>query len=339
MKLLTENMKLFNHLFIAMVMLVCAVSSYAQKRKNQVAVQHLESRYMKLNSDVMQVYKELDSIFQLRYLANESPTDCAYWINYSFSSRDEFEKYKPWLESIMSRLQNVDRYSLTFGVVDSVDVYGRTLSAQLVTPNTVQKDQLTFFISNKRVGFFYRAMVGTEEIRDTGSPDDPNGQPRQDIADAMDLLLNEYINRKNVRADSVSYNERNVYYQYVSFVANGNGGASGVRYVVPNCTESDYAKFKNAIRSYAVVNPVRTSCNDMYWQYDASAIAIVRPDKKPPLIVAAELKGSDLYLVRAEGYDGMSFLPRAWAEEDPVWRMKDVYKLLARKPLDPPVVK
>lgn len=332
-------MKLYYHLFITMMMLICAVPSYAQKRRNQVIVQHLESKYIKLNRDVMQVYKELDSIFQLRYLANESPTDCAYWVNYSFVSRAEFEKYKPWLESIMSRLQSVDRYSFTLGVVDSVDVYGRTLSMQLVTPNTMQKDHVTFFLSDKRVGFFYKATVGKDDFRDMGSPDDPNGQPRQDIADAMDRLLNEYINRKNVSADSVHYNEKEVYYQYVSFVANGNGRASGVRYVVPNCTESDYAKFKNAIRSYAVVNPVRTACNDMYWQYDASAIAIVRPDKKQPLIVAAELKGTDLYLVRAEGYDGMSFLPRAWAEGDPVWRMKDVYKLLARKPLDPPVVK
>lgn len=331
-------MKQLNCFLLVVLMTACAVSSYAQKKGAEMPEQHLESQYLKLNRDVMQAYHELDSVFPLRYLANESPTHCAYWVNYTFASKDEFEKYKPWVESILARLQTLDVYSRTVGVADSAGVYKRVLSAQLVTPNAVQKDKLIMSLSNTKVGFYYISAVDEEGFYSTGSLDDPNGQPRQDIADAMDRLLKSYVNRKNVRKDSVRYDD-NENYRYASFVAKRKGITSGVRYVVPGCDESDYAKFRNAIRSYSMVAPVRTACNDMYWQYDASAIAIARPGNRQPIMVAAELKGSNLYLLRVEGHDGMSFLPRAWAEEDAAWKWKDLYEVLGRKPLDPPAVK
>lgn len=333
------NMKLINRFFVTMMTLVCVISSFAQKRGEDVPVQHLESRYMKLNSEVMQVYKELDSIFPLRYLANESPAKCSYWVNYNFVSRGEFEKYKPWVESLIARLGKVDGYRRTCSVTDSADVYKHVLSVNVVTPNNIQKDYFAVSLSNEWVSFYYDACIEGEDYGSTGSLDDLGAQPRKDIADAMDRLLNKYVNRKGVRKDSVYYDDHNKSYQYVSFKAEGQGKSSGARYVVPGCDESDYAKFRNAIRSYSVVCPVRTACNDMYWQYDVSAIAIARPGNQQPLMVAAALKGNNLYLMRAEGCDGKSFLPRAWTEDDAVWKMKDVYKLDARKPLEPPMVK
>ena len=297
----------------------------------------LNTTYMQLNPKLMRVYHLLDSVFPYRYLANESPADCGYWVNYRFASAEEYNTYKPWLESLFSKLQTVQAYTTKIQLTDSANTNIKAIEMSCTTPNAIQKDHCTFYISNSRVGFYYNAHIDGEEFRYRSNADDPNGQPRQDIADSMDALLDKYIKRKNVRVEDVAYDDSKHGYGFVSFISNGKSVASGYRYIVPNCTWADYQKFKDAIRSYSLVNPVRTSCNDVYWQYDASAICIMRPNGQAPLMIAAELKGTDLYLVRVEG-EKNCILPRAWAEDDQKWETKEIYKLKARKPLAPPAV-
>ncbi len=294
--------------------------------------------YMQLNPIVMDVYCKLDSIFPLRYLANESPADCGYWVNYTFSSAKEFELYRPWLESLLKRLDKVETYTRKTLITDSLGHYERAMQLNLVTPNHMQKDYCYLYVKNKKVSFFYQAKIEGEDYVYRYDPSDPNGQPRQDIADKMDDLLGKYIHRKNVKEEAVSYDPRKCNYRYFSFLNNYNNKVSqGFRYIVPNCTQEDYKIFQNAIRSYSRTSPVRTSCNDMYWQYDESAICIIRPNKQKPLMVAAALRGTDLYLLRIEG-DDSCFLPRAWADENPVWIFRDIYETMGCKPLMPPAI-
>lgn len=305
------------------------------KESNQT---RLQTTYMQLNPKAMRIYSLLDSIFPYRYLANESPAECGYWVNYRFSSPAEFQVYRPWLESLYNELQSIDAYTTKTLHTDSAGIFIKALETIPTTPNTTQKDYCSFYISNSRMGFYYGAHIDGESFRYRANDDDPNGLPRQDIADSMDALINKYIKRKNVRAEEVSYDEEKENYNFVSFISSGQGSASGFRYIVPNCTWADYQKFKDAIRSYSLINPVRTSFNDVYWQYEASAICIMRPEGQSPLIIAAELKGTDLYLVRVEG--GTHFiLPRAWAEDNLIWETKEIYKLKARKALAPPINK
>ncbi len=311
---------------------IISLSTFAQSNAKSWA-----TRYMQLNPIVMDVYNELDSIFPLRYLANESPADCAYWVNYTFSSPKEFELYRPWLETLLKRLEKTETYTRKILVTDSLNRYERAVQLSLVTPNHVQKDYCYLYVKKNKVSFFYQARIDGESYVYNNGPSDPNGQPRQDIADNMDALLNQYINRKNVRKEAVDYDPHKCNYRYLSFLSNNNRSSHGFRYIVPNCTSSDYRKFRDAIRSYSRKNPVRTSCNDMYWRYDESAICIFRPNNPNPLMIAAALKGTDLYLLRIEG-ENTCFLPRAWAEENPVWIFKDIYESQGCKPLLPPVV-
>lgn len=303
----------------------------------QSNTQSWNTPYMQLNPAVMGIYNELDSIFPLRYLANESPADCAYWVNYTFSSSKEFELYRSWLESLLKRMDKVEAYTRKIVVTDSVNNYLRGTQLNLVTPNHVQKDYCYLYVNNNKVSFFYQAKIDGEDYMYRNNSNDPSAQPRQDIADKMDSLLGMYIHRKNVKVKPVDYDPNKCNYRYLSFLSSYNKPSHGSRYVVPNCTLSDYKRFRDAIRSYSRMSPVRTSCNDMYWQYDESAICTMRPNNQKPLMVAAALKGTDLYLLRIEGEE-TCFLPRAWAEEDPIWLFKDIYEPLGCKPLAPPSI-
>lgn len=325
-------MKTINRLLWTWVLTIVCLSTFARSEQ-----QVYKTSYMQLNQDIMEIYHELDSIFPLRYLANESPADCGYWVNYNFTSRKEFELYRPWLESLLKRMEGVDAYSRTTQTKDSVNNYLRATELSPTTPNNIQKDRSYLYITQDKVSFYYRAKIEGQDFHYNIKEDDANGQPRQDIADKMDALLNQYIKDKNVTTQPVKYDAARCNYKFVSFSSKYET-AQGYRYIVPNCKPSDYQKFRNAIRSYSRTAPVRTSCNDVYWQYDESAICIFRPNTPNPLIIAAALKGTDLYLIRLEGYKSC-FLPRAWAEDNPMWNFKDYYKLTGSKPLAPPAIK
>lgn len=291
---------------------------------------------MQLNPVLMGIYHELDSVFPLHYLANESPAHCAYWINFNFSSREQFERYRPWVESLIKRLDKVEAYTRNINRTDSMEKYFNGVELVMKTPNSVQKDNCLFYISQSRMSFYYNACVEGEGFRFANNPDDPNGQPRQDIADHMDRLLGAYIHRKGVEKDSVYY-PQDKDYRYVTFNSTNGEPSHGYRYIVPGCTAQDFRVFSNAIHAYSRTAPVRASFNDNYWQYEAAAICIIRPNDQKPLMVAAALKGTRLYLLRIEG-EHTCFLPRAWAEEDLKWEIKKRHKLTERQPLLPPVV-
>lgn len=295
-----------------------------------------KTTYMQLNPVVMGIYHELDSVFPLHYLSNESPAHCAFWINFNFSSRSQFDRYRPWVESLIKRLDKVEAYTRNINRTDSMDKYFNGVELVMKTPNSVQKDNCLFYISQSRMSFYYNACVEGEGFRFANNPDDPNGQPRQDIADHMDRLLGAYIHRKGVEKDSVYY-PQDKDYRYVTFNSTNGEPSHGYRYIVPGCTAQDFRAFSDAIHAYSRTAPVRTSFNDNYWQYEAAAICIIRPNGKNPLMVAAALKGTRLYLLRIEG-EHTCFLPRAWAEEDLKWEIKGRYKLTERQPLLPPAV-
>lgn len=295
-----------------------------------------KTTYMQLNPVLMDIYHELDSVFPLHYLANESPAHCAYWVTFNFSSREQFERYRPWVESLIKRLDKVEAYTRNINLTDSMSKYFNGVELVLKTPNSVQKDNCLFYISQSRMSFFYNACVEGEGFRFANNPDDPNGQPRQDIADHMDRLLRRYIYRKGVTKDSVCY-PQDKDYRYVTFNSTNGEPSHGYRYIVPDCTEEDFRVFSDAIHAYSRTAPVRTSFNDNYWQYEAAAICVIRPNGQNPLMVAAALKGTRLYLLRIEG-EHTCFLPRAWAEEDLKWEIKKRHKLTERQPLPPPAV-
>lgn len=210
------------------------------------------------------------------------------------------------------------------------------IQGNATTPATEQKD--TYYLTDRGVAFFYNARIKGRDFKYQPGVNDPNSLPRQDIADEMDALLNRYTKRKGTKKETVSYAPGKTRYNFVTFNSNVNNGCNGYRYIVPNCKESDYAEFRDAMKRHSMTSSVRTSSNDVYWQYEECAICVFIPGSTNPVMVGAALKGTDLYLIRTEG-DGCCFLPRAWAEDSPVWDNSNTLHTTGRKALAPPVVK
>lgn len=329
-------MKDIRKLLFTALCIVCSLSSYA-KQPEQPG-RKLQTQYLTLNPAIMQIYHELDSIFPLRYLANESPTDCAYWVNYTFASPKEKKLYRPWIESLIQRLKTVESYSVTEHRKDSADVYAHGIQGNATTPATEQKDAYYLHLTDRGVAFYYNARIKGRDFKYQPGVNDPNSLPRQDIADEMEALLNRYAKRKGTKKEAVSYDPVKTRYNFVTFNSNVNRGCSGYRYIVPDCKESDYAKFRDAIKRHSMTSSVRTSSNDVYWQYEECAICVFKPGSTNPVMIGAALKGTDLYLILAEG-DDCCFLPRAWAEDSPVWDNRNKLHSTGRKALAPPAVK
>lgn len=349
-------MKTFNRILLAVLLAltaipVCAqVDNYTPADVSSVqiseedaagAIRGLDSltyrtKYLQLNPTLKDIYHELDSIFPLHNLANECPTDCGYWVNFDFRSDEDFKRYRPWLDTVLRRLAEVPAYTRKTILTDSADNYINGIEMTPVTNNYLQKDYCYLIFRSKKMSFYYSSKIGGNGFDFAGDASDPNSLPRQDIADEMDKLMNKYIKRKNVRVEEVTYDETKFNYAYLTFTNLQGGYSSGYRYIVPNCTAADYSKFHDAISKYSRTSPVRTSFNDNYWQYEASAICIFRPNGQKPLIIASALKGTDLYLVRVEG-NNSTLLPRAWAEDNLKWELKDIHRVFERKPLAPPV--
>lgn len=328
---------MYRILCICVFLLATVLGRAQEKQPGGAYASQLKTSYMQLNPVAMSVYHELDSIFPLRFLANEGPADCGYWVNQFFSSEQDFEKYRPWLESLAGRLQQMKCYQSDVQRKDSGSVFEYSLTARCVTADPLQQDQLYFAFSREGASFYYRAHISGADFCYDGQSNDLNGQPRQDIADAMDALLQKYTGRKDAAKEKVVYDQTKVNYKYLTFISLGTWTSAGYRYVVPRCTEADYLRLRQAIASYSRTSPVRTSFNDVYWQYEEAAICIARPGK-PALMIGVALKGTDLYILRIEGTQRY-LMPRAWPEESPVWETKKYYRLTARKPLDPPAVK
>ncbi len=98
-----------------------------------------KTTYMQLNPVAMDIYHELDSVFPLHYLANVSPALCAYWVNFNFSSTEQFERYRPWVESLIRRLDTVAAYSRTTNLTDSASKYFNGVELTLKTPTACRK--------------------------------------------------------------------------------------------------------------------------------------------------------------------------------------------------------
>ena len=140
------------------------------------------------------------------------------------------------------------------------------------------------------------------------------------MADAVDQMLNEYINRTDVIKKDVRFDGRRTNYNYLTFTKSSNciPRCPGTCYIVPNCTTADYDRIYRFIRGYALSNSVTVASNDFLGTHEEIAIGVNQKNRRP-LMVGAALKGTDLYLIRTEGDVGShARLPRAWAEDNPV---------------------
>ena len=273
------------------------------------------------NPTVMNLYHQLDSMFPKRYQTNRWLTGAQYWVNHWYESEEEYRKFKPEIDAMFQQLDGMRTFHKYTETTDSQHVQQKKYIMTLPSDINGQMEYLSFEADTKGVYFYYQTM---NQLIDEKS--DP--VPDQSIVTEFDSLFNAYAGRKGTTEEDVHYQGNLV--RIICLIQGPNRGerrTDGVKYVVPRCNERDYSRFYDLFHKYLKKVPLLVSTNDVYWQYHEVAVR-VRLSNGRPMYMGAALKGNDLYLVRVEGsINGAGMLPRAWAEEDPVWKFDYMKKI------------
>lgn len=283
----------------------------AQSRNEWYGKQAMQGEHLTLNPEMIEIFNTLDKTFPKRYLINEEPNHVGMWVVYKFKGRKEYEEYRPLIKKLIDRINRMPAYRAYTERLDSAGMEGYSIALTPKTDTYEQTDYVNLAIRPKEMRFHYRARIDN-----TPMP----WEQRQDVADAVDQMLNEYINRTGVTKKDIRFDGRRTNYNYLTFTKPSNCTlrCSGTCYIVPNCTTADYDRIYRFIRGYALSNSVTVASNDFLGIYEEIAIGVNQKNRRP-LMVGAALKGTDLYLIRTEGDVGShAWLPRAWAEDNPV---------------------
>lgn len=295
------------------VCLLAVLTLSAQPRSNsQRIAPEMQSPYLELNREAVAAFDTLDRLFPMHYLINEEPHVVYYHISYDFKNEADYRRHLPSLLAVLEELKRIPSYRIYTETIDTTGNSGITIVMSPKTDRYGQSDYLRMDIKSRLVYFEYMASAPQMKMPTTSN---------QHIADSVDGLLNRYIHRSKVRKEPVSFDGNRTHYKILSFYKKYDSTyrCSGTRYIVPDCTEKDLERFYRLFRSYALVNDVSVASNDVYFWYEETGIS-VHQNSRRPLMVAAALKGTDLYLIRCEGDVGsQGWLPRAWAEDNPVW--------------------
>ncbi len=303
-RLMDINIKTF-----ATTLMLCATmaAGHAQSRNVWYGKQVKQGEFLTLNSELVDVYNTLDSIFPKHYLINEEPNCVGMWVNYNFKNQKEYEDVRETIEKLIIRLRDVPSYRQYTERLDStgMSVFGVSLTPK--TDNYAQKDYAYLNLKPTSVNFHYTGYIEGMKM-----PWDK----RQDVADAIDKLFGKYIKKKGVKSEKVTYDGENINYGYSCFFKQYDSTyrCSGVRYIIPNCTSEDYDLIYRFLRDYAMTNSVTVASNDMSGKFEEITLG-VNQDNNSPVIFGAALRGTDLYLIRTVGETGsQAWIPRAWAE-------------------------
>lgn len=263
------------------------------------------------NPAVMQIFRELDKMFPKHYLTRRDISRGQYWLIYIYEDQEDYKKHQPKLWEIFKKLNKLPALHKYVEEIDSADVQAKHYSMTFPTQINGQTDYLSLSTDNNRLRFFFLSQ--NKLIVPNANP-----LPDQKVVAELESLLKEYLSRPDVRMEDVTYKGNVDYGQYEDF-ENSRRNVSGRRYIVRNCSEKDYQRFYALFHKYIKKDYVFAASHDVYWDYDECTVR-VRQSNGRPLFMSAALKGNDLYLLRAEGTpDGGGALPRAWAEDNPVW--------------------
>lgn len=307
-----QLMKNFIKLMAATLALSFTVTTtHAQSRNAWYGNQTMQGEYLTLNPELVSIFNTLDSIFPKQYVINEEPHYVTMWVDYSFKNRKDYERHLDTIRQLIERMSHLPIYRSYIEQIDSTGIERYAINLTPKTNTYEQKDYAYLTITPKTMDFLYSANINGMKMP---------WERRQDVADAGDRLLDEYIHRTGVKQDTVAFDGTKTNYRRLSYTKPYDciPHCTGIRYVVPHCTAADYDRIYRFIRSYALQNSITVTSNIVRrTNYEAVSFS-VKQDNQRPLIIGAALKGTDLYLIRAEGEKGsQAWIPRAWAEDNP----------------------
>lgn len=265
------------------------------------------------NETAMSIFHKLDRMFPKRFLENRWMTGAQYWVEYWFKDHKDYEDHQPAIDKLFKELDTTPFLHKHTEETDSGGILQKIYVMSLRSDIRGQQDFLKINVSPTGVFFYYQAKNIFTQTENDVIPD-------QTIVAELEELFNQYVSRKETDKQKIHFHGKYGRVVHNKGLHNDPTAFSdGYRYIIPQCTQKDYRLFYDLFHKYLKKDVIYVASNDVYWEYEETGIRIRMADGRP-LYMGAAWKNDKLYLIRLEGAkNGNGVLPRAWAEDNPIW--------------------
>lgn len=262
------------------------------------------------NWELSNLFWDLKQNFSQTYLIRQTNDWIIYDLNYWFTSEKDRQARQQLPDHIFDKL---DKLKTLRKFTESIEEKGKYYKKYTLTTQSAQKGQIDFVmleVGDNKVNFQYKANADVNGKRLPVSMLKAN-----EIKGKMEALYRPYIARKNVREQQVTYDWNLRKYHRSIAADNTTKVTRATRYRIPACTQKEYEAVVRHFQQIQQQYNVFTATNDVFWEYEETAIAFRDDDGRLHTYGVALKPDGTLYLI--ESHAGA--LPRLWAEDNAVW--------------------
>ena len=294
-------------LYFILLVLFPIIVVAQEKQSIAFAQTKVKTSHMQLNEKAMEVYNDLCELFPMTYVGIEFPWEVDYFIHAKFNDPDD---YKNKLTKLNAIVEKVLQINYTRRSIDNNENGQNNIIIRVKNPDNTT-GWLKMEWNNQMLEFVYY-------IFQPPASGYAGVLSSQSIVEDLDSDFKKLTRRNNVQCQDVSY-EGDIYGKY-TFNGLKFPLTHGVRYIIADAIHDDFMALTNKMKAYSFVNDVHVMYSNVYGRYEQIGLCCYN-DKRHVVCFATAFKDGKLYLIRVEsGIGGPRFLPRAWAEDDPVWR-------------------
>lgn len=292
-------------------LLFCLISFACAKAQAQACVAQIP--------EAVGLYRELVDMFPYSDYVKLDQAEACYWVNSSMKSDKTFDDGMKKICQVIPHLKAMCTESdVLIDNTHSTD--SLVFACRPSFCDSVQINYLEIVYNRQKLHFYYGSHLNDKNSIGYEANDH--------IVGSMDSLMETYLSRPGVSADSIVYNGPAYQYQLVTFANQQQimQHAEGVIYTIPDCSMGDWYKFYGKMKNYAMIRNVKVAWNDIYREYESVEIWIDRANTIP-VVFAAAFKGKNLKILRLVGTPDYNIvLPRVWPEDSPVFSPRRIRK-------------
>ena len=267
----------------------------------------VKTSYMQLNEKAVEVYNELCELFPMTYVGIEFPWEADYFIHAKFNDLNDYKNKQEKINAIVDKVLQID---YTRRSVDNNENGQNTIFVRVKNPDNTS-GWLKMEWDNQTLEFVYY-------IFNAPSSGYAGVMSCQSVVDDLDSDFKKLTQKNNVQSQKVTY-EGNIYGKY-TFNSIKYPLTQGTKYVVADANHDDFMGLAKKMKAYSFKKDVHVMYSNVYGRYEQIGLCCYNVQRRVVCFATAYKEGK-LFLIRVEsGIGGPRFLPRAWAEDDPVWK-------------------
>lgn len=263
------------------------------------------------NPVLTEMWKELDGKFRQTYLVRQTNDWIIYDLSYWFKSESDRRAHRQTFDRLFAGL---DKLKTLRKFTESVDEEGTCYTKYTLTTRSGRKGQIDFIqleVGNSKVSFQYKVNADVNGKRQAVSAPVAEAIRKQVLA-----LYGRYTSRRGAAKQQVTYDwDRHKYHRCIA-ADNTTKLTRATRYTISGCTKRDYEQLCTLFRQMQQKYNVFLTVNDVFWEYEETAIAF--RDHNGKLVNYGVALKPDGTLCLIESRAGA--LPRLWAEDNAEWK-------------------